>query len=118
MDEKPSRLRPVLPRPLRRHSAYVGPRASHGRVDDLTHGRPPNGLQLQLARAGNLLTAERKVQADTEAYSDTLVMQNLGYYQLKVCLGYTLFICLATSHCAVCFLGVVFDFRQIPAHGK
>ena len=56
-----------------------------GSCDDHTHGQPPNGLQLQLGRAGGLLAEQRElVRLDgTEAYSDTLVMQNLGYYQLK-----------------------------------
>jgi UDP-glucose:glycoprotein glucosyltransferase len=54
-----------------------------GSCDDLSHGQPPNGLQLHLVPAGGLLNVQREREHDAEAYSDTLVMQNLGYYQLK-----------------------------------
>jgi len=46
-----------------------------GNCNDLTHYKPPNGLQLVLKDATDL-TNERVV-------TDTLVMQNLGYFQLK-----------------------------------
>ena len=41
-----------------------------GQCEDLTHSKPPNGLQLEL-------------RGDSGRVSDTLVMQNLGYFQLK-----------------------------------
>ncbi len=43
-----------------------------GTCDDLTHMQPPNGLQLVLDSA---ITGKR--------YADTLVMKNLGYFQLR-----------------------------------
>ena len=61
-----------------------------GSCDDLTHGQPPNGLQLQLHRSGSILNTQRRLEAVSEAYSDTLVMQNLGYYQLKVVQRWTM----------------------------
>ena len=54
-----------------------------GSCSDHTHGEPPNGLQLQLVRSAALMNEQRSREKDSEAYSDTLVMKNLGYYQLK-----------------------------------
>ena len=45
-----------------------------GNCNDLTHYKPPNGLQLVLR---DVLTKTNTIVADT------LVMQNLGYYQLR-----------------------------------
>lgn len=46
---------------------------------------PPNGLQLTLTDASVNIGGKRgnKTDASREHYSDTLVMQNLGYYQLQ-----------------------------------
>merc|ERR1711871_78196 len=55
------------------NGVYVEPEFENllvtGNCDDLTHGRPPSGLQLEM----------------TNGYTavDTLVMQNLGYFQMK-----------------------------------
>ena len=45
-----------------------------GNCQDLTHYKPPNGLQLVLI---DMLNSKKNV------VTDTLVMQNLGYFQLK-----------------------------------
>eukprot|EP01138_Halocafeteria_seosinensis_P009121 gb/GECG01009322.1/.p1 GENE.gb/GECG01009322.1/~~gb/GECG01009322.1/.p1 ORF type:complete len:1822 (+),score=218.11 gb/GECG01009322.1/:1-5466(+) len=55
-----------------------------GQCDDSTLHQPPNGLQLILRNPleGKNISAEPNNTVDVY-YSDTLVMQNLGYFQLK-----------------------------------
>lgn len=59
-----------------------------GQCDDLTHNQPPNGLQLELVTPG-----------DDQPRADTLVMQNLGYFQLQAGPG-------------------VWDIRLAPGRGR
>jgi len=69
-----------------------------GQCEDLTHAKPPNGLQLQLRLPGSAeasaaethtsatndgSTALANTAASLGVFSDSLVMQNLGYFQLK-----------------------------------
>jgi hypothetical protein len=62
-----------------------------GQCEDLSASAPPNGLQLQLGPApglpatrqmGGKVVLPSSVEA-AQPMSDTLVMQNLGYFQLK-----------------------------------
>jgi UDP-glucose:glycoprotein glucosyltransferase len=53
-----------------------------GQCDDLTHGRPPNGLRLELRSAARLGGGAPSTARSGRGV-DTLVMQNLGYFQLK-----------------------------------
>jgi UDP-glucose:glycoprotein glucosyltransferase len=55
-----------------------------GSCDDLSANEPPNGLQLVLAHAGAAAGARG---AAGRPLADTLVMQNLGYFQLQASPG-------------------------------
>jgi UDP-glucose:glycoprotein glucosyltransferase len=50
-----------------------------------TRGSPPNGLQLTLSRNTDLSlsTIEAEEEEEPRHYSDTLVMKNVGYWQLR-----------------------------------
>ena len=57
-----------------------------GNCEDLTHYKPPNGLQLVLKDVANDAASgatSATSDASNNIVTDTLVMQNLGYYQLK-----------------------------------
>ena len=54
--------------------------AAAGQCFDVVERRPPNGLQLSLQRVA---IDSKKVEFSSGDHSDTLVMQNLGYFQLR-----------------------------------
>lgn len=56
-----------------------------GQCHDLTHERPPNGLQLQLVDLAAHATQGSKPRGMPS--SETLVMQNFGYFQLQASPG-------------------------------
>lgn len=60
-----------------------------GQCADLTHKQPPNGLQLSLHTVpADFSNANTSATSSTDdVVSDTLVMQNLGYWQLKAMPG-------------------------------